>query len=148
MDLILWRHAEAEDGADDLARALTPKGLKQAARMAEWLRARLPGDTWVLASPAVRAQQTVAPLGLKVETSALIAPGAAPAAVLKAAGWPDGRRTALVVGHQPTLGMAIASAVAGEPSPWRVKKGAVWWLSSGADTGAAVVLAMMTPQLL
>ena len=34
MDLILWRHAEAEDaraGQDDLERALTPKGERQAA---------------------------------------------------------------------------------------------------------------------
>ena len=34
MDLILWRHADAEDwveGCDDLERALTPRGLKQAA---------------------------------------------------------------------------------------------------------------------
>ena len=40
MDLILWRHAEAqdpEDGMDDLARALTRRGEKQAARMAAWL---------------------------------------------------------------------------------------------------------------
>ncbi len=42
MDLILWRHAEAEDGANDLARELTPKGVKQAARVAEWLLQRLP----------------------------------------------------------------------------------------------------------
>ena len=37
MDLILWRHAEAEELAeagDDLARALTSRGEKQAARMA------------------------------------------------------------------------------------------------------------------
>ena len=33
MDLILWRHADAEDGADDLARQLTAKGRKQAARV-------------------------------------------------------------------------------------------------------------------
>ena len=37
MDLILWRHAEAHEGSegqDDLTRALTPRGEKQAARMA------------------------------------------------------------------------------------------------------------------
>ena len=36
MDLILWRHAEAEviaPGQDDLQRALTPKGERQARRM-------------------------------------------------------------------------------------------------------------------
>ena len=29
MDLILWRHAEAEPGEPDLGRRLTAKGLKQ-----------------------------------------------------------------------------------------------------------------------
>ena len=46
-DLILWRHAEAEDladndetGGNDLSRRLTHKGEKQAARMAAWLQHR------------------------------------------------------------------------------------------------------------
>ena len=34
MELILWRHAEAEDTNPDLARALTRKGRNQASRMA------------------------------------------------------------------------------------------------------------------
>ena len=34
MDLILWRHAEAEDGVPDTARRLTPKGEKQAQKVA------------------------------------------------------------------------------------------------------------------
>ena len=34
MDLILWRHAEAEDGMPDAGRKLTEKGLKQAQQMA------------------------------------------------------------------------------------------------------------------
>src|SRR3954452_13252336 len=55
MDLILWRHAEAEPGEPDLGRRLTPKGLKQAARMAEWLDARLPDTCKILSSPAERA---------------------------------------------------------------------------------------------
>jgi phosphohistidine phosphatase len=40
VDLILWRHAEAlemREVQDDLDRALTPKGERQALRMAEWL---------------------------------------------------------------------------------------------------------------
>ena len=48
MDLILWRHAEAEvlrEGSDDLARSLTPKGERQAARMATWLDGHLPEGT-------------------------------------------------------------------------------------------------------
>jgi phosphohistidine phosphatase len=45
MDLILWRHAEAFDlaeGGTDLERMLTPRGEKQAARMAAWLDRQLP----------------------------------------------------------------------------------------------------------
>ncbi len=34
MDLLLWRHAEAEDGTPDLKRKLTPRGEKQARQMA------------------------------------------------------------------------------------------------------------------
>ena len=37
MDLILWRHCEAEPGEPDLGRRLTSKGLKQGERMAQWL---------------------------------------------------------------------------------------------------------------
>ena len=35
MDLLLWRHAEAEDGEDDLKRRLTQRGEKQARAMAK-----------------------------------------------------------------------------------------------------------------
>ncbi len=34
----------------------------------------------------------------------------------------------LVVGHQPTLGLAAAYLMAGVTMPWSVKKGALWWL--------------------
>lgn len=65
MDLILWRHADAEhDQVDGLDRKLTPRGHKQAKVMASWLDTRLPGNCRVMASPAVRAQQTVRALGL------------------------------------------------------------------------------------
>ena len=62
MDLILWRHAEAEDarGGDDLGRPLTNRGRRQAERMAAWLGPRLAAGAQVLASPARRCQETVA----------------------------------------------------------------------------------------
>ena len=68
MDLIIWRHAEAEDerdGLDDLQRALTPRGEKQAARMAQWLDLYLPDNARILCSPALRCEQTVLALGRK-----------------------------------------------------------------------------------
>ncbi len=45
MDLILWRHAEAEDGdatLPDLKRRLTARGGKQAKKVAYWLHQNLP----------------------------------------------------------------------------------------------------------
>ena len=58
MNLILWRHAEAEEIAPtDLARQLTVRGRKQAQAVAKWLRARLDEDAAILASPAVRTIQ-------------------------------------------------------------------------------------------
>ena len=52
MELILWRHADAEDGGPDLERRLTARGRKDAAAMAKWLAARLPAATTVLSSAA------------------------------------------------------------------------------------------------
>jgi len=150
MELILWRHADAEDappGGADAARALTGKGKKQARRMAAWLRKRLPEDARVLVSPAKRAQQTAWALTGRFDTSEEAGSGAGPQAVLRAAGWPDGEGTVVVVGHQPTLGQAVALALTGKTGDWSVKKGAVWWLESRARGGAAV-LAVVSPELL
>ncbi len=108
MDLILWRHAEAEPGEPDLGRRLTAKGIQQAERMAEWLDRHLPATTRVLSSPADRAQQTALALKRKFRVEPEIAPGASPTALLAAAGWPDAREPVLVVGHQPTLGEVAA----------------------------------------
>ena len=140
MDLILWRHAEAEPGEPDLGRRLTPKGTKQAERMAAWLEARLPDTTRVLVSPADRAQQTALALQRKSRTVPEIAPGATVAAVLAATGWPDSREPVLVVGHQPTLGNVAAFLLSGEAADWSVKKGAVWWLSNRVRDGESGVV--------
>ncbi len=77
MDLILWRHAEAEDIAStDLARALTTRGRKQAQNVAKWLRTRLPDDALVLASPAVRTIQTAETLSDQYRVVRELAPNA------------------------------------------------------------------------
>jgi phosphohistidine phosphatase len=146
MDLILWRHAEAEPDGPDLARPLTPKGQRQAAKMGAWLEHHLPPGAKVLASPAVRAQQTAHALGRKFATVSAIAPGASATAVLAAVGWPGGAETVLVVGHQPTLGEVAALVLAGDEAAWAVKKSAIWWLS-GRDRGV-VLRAVLGPDLL
>ena len=59
----------------------------------------------ILVSPADRAQETALALKRKFKTVDALAPGAAVAAVLAAAGWPDARDPVVVVGHQPTFGV-------------------------------------------
>src|SRR2546422_2529015 len=145
MELILWRHADAEAGGDDPARQLTAKGLEDAARVAEWLLARLPSKFSVVASPAVRAQQTASALKVKVDTSKILSPWASVDAILKAAGWPRQKGTVVIVGHQPDLGRALAHLVAGGRSGWHNEKGGFLGASRDAP---GVVQAVLSPDLL
>jgi phosphohistidine phosphatase len=150
MDLILWRHAEAEEGGPDLARALTGKGRKQAAHVAEWLLQRLPAKFTLLASPAKRAQQTAEALEVKIRTVERLAPGARVGDILAAAGWPDHKGAVVVVGHQPDLGATVAHLLAGSVGDWSLKKGALCWIASRErdDQPQVVLRAAISPDLL
>src|SRR5438552_17876098 len=122
MDLILWRHAEAEEGGADLERELTAKGRKQAERVAAWLTQRLPGKFTVVSSPAARARQTAEALATRFKTAPKIAPGAQVSDILQAAGWPDHKGAVVLVGHQPDLGRAVSYLVSGGGEERRIKK--------------------------
>ena len=150
MNLILWRHAEAEDGAPDLARELTDKGRKQAARMAEWLTPRLPKDVRILVSPSLRARQTADALEMDYEVVKEIAPGADAAQILASAGWPEATDTVVVVGHQPTLGRVVSLLTIGEEGELTIKKGAIFWIARRVRGGGAqnVLRAVLSPDLL
>jgi phosphohistidine phosphatase len=151
MNLILWRHAEAEDAASsDLARQLTSRGRKQAQAVAKWLKSRLEPDSVVLVSPAARTIQTAEALTLQYRTVNEIAPGADASAVLTAARWPEGiAPTVVVVGHQPTLGLVASQLLAGQHADWTIKKGGLWWLATRARNGdqQTVVRAVISPDL-
>ena len=158
MDLILWRHAEAfelgGDGGDaggvDLDRPLTPKGERQAKRMGDWLNRQLPASVKVMASPARRAQQTADALDRKFKTVPALAPDSTVDGLLQAARWPDARDGVLVIGHQPTLGLAVAYLLAGQTDIWPVRKGGVWWLRTRERDGVRQVVlhTVMSPDLL
>ena len=150
MDLILWRHAEAEEGSPDLARRLTQRGHKHAVRMAEWLQQRLPAKFAVLASPAERTRQTALALGAPFRTVDALAPGAGVKAVLDAAEWPERKGAVIVVGHQPDLGRVAAYLISGAAADWTIKKGGVWWLTNRVrnDEAQVVVRAVVAPDLL
>jgi phosphohistidine phosphatase len=137
MDLILWRHAEAEDGdgKSDRERDLTRRGRKHAKAMAEWLKPRLEGDWRVVVSPANRTLQTVEPLAIEFEVSDAVATDVSAASVLREAGWPSAARHVLVVGHQPTLGEVAAQLMRGDPGGVSMRKGAVWWFTTRERDG-------------
>jgi phosphohistidine phosphatase len=140
MELILWRHAEAEDALPDLTRELTGRGRKQASRMADWLNPRLPQDIHVLVSPAKRTLQTAQALGRYFERVPALAPGASAEDVLAAAGWPDAAYPVLVVGHQPTLGQVAMQLLTGQAGDLAVKKGGMWWFQSRERAGQLQVV--------
>jgi phosphohistidine phosphatase len=139
MELVLWRHADAEDGAPDLERKLTARGRKDAERVAKWLLKHLPAGFEVVASPAARAQETAQALKAKVHTDPRLAPGASVGDIVKAA-----RRgaTVVIVGHQPDLGRALAHLVGRSSAEWRLQKGAAWWIEGD------LVKAVVSPDLL
>lgn len=144
MNLILWRHADAEDGIPDEKRRLTAKGRRQARKMADWLESRLPAGWRVMASPAARTCETAAALTNDFVTDPALSTAATPQGLLKAAGWPDADGTIVVVGHQPTLGAAAGLALTGTPQPWNVKKGAIWWITRD-DNDGIMVRAVLAP---
>ena len=148
MDLILWRHADAEPHGSrpDLERALSEEGEAQASRMAAWLNARLDPQARILASPARRAQQTASALGRAIRTVEAVTTDVSARSVLEAAGWPGGQGTVVVVGHQPTLGMVASLALTGRAEGWSVDKAAAWWLRR--DRGDVVLVAVQSPALL
>jgi len=149
MELILWRHAEAEMGSPDETRALTTKGHKQAAKMADWLDRNLPNSCKILSSPATRTVQTAEALGRKFKIVPQLAPGATAEQVLAAAHWPDSREPVLIVGHQPTLGEVAALLIDGAPHEWTIRKANAWWISQRerGDATDNFIRAIMSPEL-
>ena len=149
MELLLWRHADAEDGIPDAGRALTRKGLKQAKQVAGWLKPLLPSDCLILASPAKRAQQTAQALDLPYTTERRVGVHADVADLIAASNWPKRAGMVILVGHQPTLGRVAAWLLAGQPADWIIKKGALWWFSGRARHGETqtILRAVVSPDL-
>ena len=150
MELILWRHAEAEDNAaDDNARALTRRGHRQAKLVAGWLKPRLDKDWKIYASPAMRALQTAEALGREVEVRERLGTACGADDVLATAGWPDARQDVMVVGHQPTLGQ-VAARLLGDAGEISMRKGAIWWFATRKRDGGreTILKAVLNPELL
>ncbi|GAB3627113.1 SixA phosphatase family protein [Pandoraea terrae] len=157
MNLILWRHADAENlpstlamnAQADLQRELTERGHKQAADVAEWLRRRLPKDALILSSPARRAIQTAEALTDSPRIVRDLAPGATAMTLLGTIDWPNNNQTIVIVGHQPALGQLASLLMSGQEAYWTLKKGGLWWLASRRreDESQVVLRAVINPDL-
>ena len=149
MDVILWRHCDAAPGVADESRALSPRGVRQAEAMARWLLSRLPADCRIVASPALRAQQTAQALGRAFVTDQRLASGVEVEDVIAAIGWPNAGGTVLVVGHQPTLGHAASLLLDGEADDRSIRTGEALWLSSNeADASRVTLVRGMAPDVI
>ena len=142
MDLILWRHADAVDHLPDLSRELSAKGKKQAGKMADWLASQLADDATLIASGALRAQQTLAALGRDFRIETKLNPGAHPQTYLQLAN----EGTTVIVGHQPEIGRAISLLLNGEDRAISVKKSSLWWFVG--QHGQWELRTMRTPEQL
>jgi phosphohistidine phosphatase len=150
MELILWRHAEAEEGAPDDLRALTGKGHKQAAKVAGWLDRNLPNSCKVLVSPTKRTMQTAEALQRKFKITPDLAPASTAEVILKLTNWPENKDPVLIVGHQPTLGHIASIILTGIQQDWTIRKGNVWWISSRERGGmpSTYIKAIASPDLM
>lgn len=159
MELILWRHAEAEphvpplaDGSPDFdgdqLRALTAKGARHASRVGAWLDRQLPAQCRILTSPAVRCVQTTEALGRKFSRVDALNTNSDAAQILAAAGWPDGRGPTVIVGHNPLLGQVAALIFSGQAHEWKIKKASIFWIASkGEDDPAPFVRLAVGPDI-
>ncbi len=153
MNLLLWRHAQAElelDCVCDFQRKLTSLGEKQAKRMARWLDRQLPQGTQILVSPAVRAEQTAKALGRPYKLCTELAPDASVEQLHELVQWPRKKGHLLLVGHQPALGQFMADLLGVEADICTMKKGAVWWLRCREHDlkKQTVLLTIQTPETL
>jgi phosphohistidine phosphatase len=141
MELILWRHAEAEphteDAPGDQLRMLTPKGSRHASRVGAWLDRQLPAHSRILASPATRCVQTAEALGRKFATAEALNTHSTPEAILDACGWPRQKTAVVVVGHAPLLGQVAALVFSGVAHDWKIRKGSLLWIARKSEDDPA-----------
>lgn len=130
MQIILWRHAEAEAGEIDLERGLTEKGRNQAEKMASQLRKKLPESYQLWVSQACRSRQTAEYLSDPTHELAVLNPESDARQIAALFGRIEDGQTVVIVGHQPWIG-EVCSFLLNQSwqrhAYWSVKKGAFWW---------------------
>jgi len=133
MVVYVMRHAEAVDGSDTLQdewRYLTEKGRSAAEKMSSAIAKIGPKPRLTITSPLTRAVQTAEIAAEKacrknvVVASGLLLPGAdISELVTHLKGCGDAKRV-MLVGHEPQLGLLIATLLGREDEAISLKKGA------------------------
>lgn len=149
--ILVWRHAEAQLGAADLQRELTPLGHEQARRVGHWLSAHAPASVVGLSSPATRARQTMQAFRTDYRVCSGLAPDAGLAALIQTLDdfWAAGAMQILLTGHQPTLGRFIAHALGMPAVSLTVRRSSLWWLAASdgplTNPGSALLRTVVDP---
>ena len=144
--LFIWRHAEADDSSPDIARPLTARGHRDAARVAKALAKKLDETAIVISSPAVRTRETVEPLiaraSLHLQIDQRLAAGAALDELLDVlehalASANSDEPAIVLVGHQPWCGQLARRLLTDTPGHMSIKKASAWWLVRRTRDGAS-----------
>ena len=159
--LFIMRHGIAQDrnsplAADDAMRPLTPKGRSRMERIATELRKLGYALDWIVTSPLVRAAETAEIVAASqqpappVDVCQALRPGASREDVLAFLVQNPGRRSVMLVGHEPDLSMLAGWLIgAGREANLEFRKGGcclieygnlptqysgrlVWWLTPRA----------------
>ena len=154
MQLLVVRHALAEDAEDDASRRLTDVGRRKMKESAKGLRTLVPKVDVLATSPLTRAKETAHILGDVLDAPPAVvvpqlSPGGRPDAV---AGWLEQQRhgegaTTAIVGHEPSLSLVVSWLVAGVERPLlELKKGGACLLELGnrIAAGQALLLWLLT----
>ena len=160
--LCILRHGVAvergsPDFPDDTARPLTPKGKKKLEQIAAGLVRMGFEPDWIVTSPLTRAEQTAAivaaalPSKVPMETCDALRPGGSDTELKAFLERQPGRRTVLLVGHEPDLGRLAARLIgAGRNANLAFKKGGcclIRWEERPFDAEGQL-LWWLTPRLL
>jgi phosphohistidine phosphatase len=132
MDLILLRHAEAEDTFPDAQRKLTQKGKKDSAKIAKWLLERIPKDFELYSSDLIRAKETARFLMKEPVIIEELLPHINPQRLLDKVSWPYDDATVILVGHQPQIGYT-AGHILGLNESLKTRKASFWWFKGDTN---------------
>lgn len=123
MDLMLLRHAEAENAGPEIesdeARPLSAAGARNARAVGRGLRRLDLVPEAVLTSPLLRARQTAEQVleglgdGPAPEEMEALRPGATPGTLLPALQKRQGLSRVLLIGHQPDVGRILSFLISG-----------------------------------